>query len=218
MRPCAGPHAHDTQASQPQSQCLSLTHTRHAVAGCSSTTTRGVSSDSTTHTPHAGVCVHPSRRCYHAPLTRVRANNAHTPHAVVGCTSTTVRVIPSSWITCFRPSRGWRYVSGGKSTSDSAANADRNWMSAPRCREFIVTTLKTTASELIAYVTATENSVVVDIGASSVPPSSSNRSPSLICFIPLHRVFAFLAPCVCAPTDRSFLIARVRKLTVTGRG
>ena len=68
------------------------------------------------------------------------------------------------------------------------------------------------------YSSATLSCVVVDIGASSVPPRWSNSSDVSRSFMPRHMSSWRLACGVLAPTARSFPIASARKLTVTGSG
>ena len=66
----------------------------------------------------------------------------------------------------------------------------------------------------VPYATATVGSHVVDMGATSVPPISTNCSPTEMSRMPRHRSRLALA----TSTARSLRIASVRKKSVAAKG
>eukprot|EP00962_Isochrysis_galbana_P038617 scaffold13716_cov122-Isochrysis_galbana.AAC.6 len=89
---------------------------------------------------------------------------------MLGLTSMTSKVVPSTCTSCVRPV-GCRYVRGGNRNSDSAGNADKNEMSGPLLiKESVSRRMSTACRCEREYRIATARLEVVDIGASSVPP------------------------------------------------
>eukprot|EP00967_Tisochrysis_lutea_P078698 scaffold107269_cov34-Tisochrysis_lutea.AAC.2 len=87
----------------------------------------------------------------------------------LGCTSTTSNVDLPIYTLCISPV-GWRYVSGGNSTSASLGKAESHPRLAPRTIALSTLILNRRVPLETPYAAATASEVDVDIGASSVPP------------------------------------------------
>ena len=85
-----------------------------------------------------------------------------------------------------------------------------------------VRSLKSSEVCAVEYCTATSSFVVVDMGASSVPPCCMKLSVTSVSRMPRQRSrrVSYLPSCVssCAPTARNLPMASRRKAMVTGKG
>eukprot|EP00967_Tisochrysis_lutea_P039902 scaffold47862_cov28-Tisochrysis_lutea.AAC.2 len=87
------------------------------------------------------------------------------------------------------PASTFRWVSGGKRISSSRGKTEIQESWAPSCMKDSTTILKRTErSPCCAYRTATRTSLVVDMGAISVPPLLQNSSGRFTPPIPRHNV------------------------------
>ena len=139
-----------------------------------------------------------------------------------GSISMTVINLPevSDFNSCILPV-GSKYVSGGYNTSASPGKALNHDKSAP-CFKALATFILNN-SELpffvfgTPYLIATSKLVVVDIGASSVPPSMANLRVTCTFFNPLHKVICILKSVPTDDTELSLFISSIWRFATTVR-